>query len=161
MVNLATGIISLLYGASKPILPQLSGNAAYVRYPVGVTVDKSGLIYIADSGNNRIITVKNNTNTLVATVIVGSSTVAGSSGNVGPSSMAMLNFPRGVSFDYSGNMYFCDQNNHNVMALQGEEYLHHILTITKTLCRSSSYILLFLSSPSFISSPYHIVIEHC
>ncbi len=64
--------------------------------PNGVTVDGAGNIFIADSGNNRVLEVQNTTG---AQVTIGSG----------------LNNPTGVAVDGLGDVYIADTNNQRVV----------------------------------------------
>jgi uncharacterized protein (TIGR03437 family) len=71
-------------------------------------VDKSGNLYIADHGNQRIRLVTASTG--IISTIAGSSTM-GLSGDGGPATQATFSLPSGIAVDSSGNVYIADQNN--------------------------------------------------
>ena len=79
--------------------------------PLGVTVDASGNIYIADSGNNRIRKVTASTG--IITTVAGNGT-GGYSGDSGVATRAELNSPSGVAVDASGNIYIVDSGNNRI-----------------------------------------------
>lgn len=86
------------------------GIRGSVATPYALAVDASGNLYIADQANHRIKKVDH-----AGTV----STVAGTgargfSGDAGPATSALLNFPSGVAADASGNIYVADSHNHRV-----------------------------------------------
>jgi hypothetical protein len=75
----------------------------------GIYVTSSGVIYIADTSNNEIRMV--NPTTGIITTIAGTGT-AGSTGNGGLATAALLNGPRGVYVDStSGLIYIGDSGN--------------------------------------------------
>jgi hypothetical protein len=79
---------------------------AAINKPVGVAVDKAGNIYISEAGSNVIRKV---TPAGVTSTIAGSSTVkAGSSGDGGPATAALLSSPYGVEIDRDGNLLIGD-----------------------------------------------------
>jgi trimeric autotransporter adhesin len=87
-----------------------TATAAELFEPMGVAVDVSGNLYIADNGNDRIRKV-----TLSGTI----STVAGNgtygcSGDVGAATAAALAGPQEVAVDASGNLYIADVNNNRI-----------------------------------------------
>jgi DNA-binding beta-propeller fold protein YncE len=99
-----TGIVTLVAGDGTRGFSGDSGPAtdAVLNEPLGVAVDKSGNIYIADAGNNRVRMVSNG----AITTIIGN-------GNPGE-----LNYPTGVAVDSStGNVYVADNGNGRVIEL--------------------------------------------
>ena len=83
--------------------------SAQLRQPQGIAVDSAGILYMADTYNNRIRKVSNGAITTVA----GSGT-QGFSGDNGPATNAQLNLPFGVVVDSAGDLYIADLNNHRI-----------------------------------------------
>jgi sugar lactone lactonase YvrE len=81
-------------------------TSAELNGPIGVAVDSTGNLYIADRANNRIRRVSNGT---IATA-AGNGT-AGYSGDNGPAASAELKSPDGVAVDSGGNLYIADSGN--------------------------------------------------
>ena len=90
-----------------------SATEAVLDWPVGVAVDGSGNLYIADTYNNRIRRV-DTSGTL--TTIAGTG-VRGYSGDGGRAIEAQLNDPTGVAVDEAGNVYVADSRNHRIRVL--------------------------------------------
>lgn len=88
-------------------------TSAKLWYPNGIFVDSSGNFYIADTDNHRIRKV--DTSGIITTV--AGTGFAGDSGDGGLAITAMLNYPRGVFGDTSGNLYIADTENHKVRKL--------------------------------------------
>ncbi len=86
---------------------------AQLSFPHGVAVGRSGNLYIADTGNNRIRKVDADR---TITTVAGTGT-AGFSGDGGPATEAHLRNPYGVTLDGSGNLYIADTNNHRIRLL--------------------------------------------
>jgi Secretion system C-terminal sorting domain/Bacterial Ig domain len=78
---------------------------------VGVAVDASNNIYIGDATNNKIRRVDGVTG--IITTLAGTGT-AGSTGDGGPASAALLSGPRGVAVDAAGNVFFADAGNNKI-----------------------------------------------
>jgi len=84
-------------------------TAGSLNKPMGVAVDSSGNLYIADTGNHRIRIVSGG----VIATFAGTGT-AGFGGDNGLAINALLHGPRGIALDHVGNVYFTDTNNHVV-----------------------------------------------
>lgn len=122
-VTLDTGVITTIagsgsFGHSNGDFAGDGGIAtnAKLNYPTGVTVDKTGNVYIADSYNHRIRKVINPTG--VITTVAGSGITGPGNGSFGGdgglATAARLNFPTGVDVDGVGNIYIADNGNHRI-----------------------------------------------
>lgn len=109
------GIISTVAGSGLAGRPGFSGDGgmaagAQLSWPKDVSLDRSGNIYIADTGNNRIRMVSP---TGIITTIAGTGET-GYSGDGGSALNARLSLPSGLTVDSAGNLYFSDTNNFRV-----------------------------------------------
>ncbi len=90
-------------------------TAALLARPVGVAVDGTGNLYIADTGNHRIRRV---TPAGLISTIAGSGpswpSPGGFGGDGGPATAARLDRPEGVAVDAAGNIYIADSGNHRI-----------------------------------------------
>jgi trimeric autotransporter adhesin len=82
-----------------------------VSYIAGLAVDTSGNIYFADASNHRIYMVAKGTN--IVTTVAGNGT-PDYSGDGGHVTSAVLNGPKGLAIDTSGNIYVSDAGNYRV-----------------------------------------------
>ncbi|MFC5470135.1 cadherin-like beta sandwich domain-containing protein [Cohnella suwonensis] len=98
------------YGYSGDGGPAVS---AQLNDPIGVAVDGSGNLYIADSANNRIRKV---TPDGTIRTVAGKDT-GGYSGDGGSAVSAQLSWPFGVAVDGSGNLYIADTRNLRIRKL--------------------------------------------
>ncbi len=107
-----SGTISTLAGNGTGSFSGDGGaaTAAELYNPIGVAVDGSSNVYIADDGNQRIRKV---TPSGSISTIAGNGT-AGYSGDGGAATAAELNYPVGVALDFSGNLYIADDANHTI-----------------------------------------------
>ena len=92
----------------------LATSAALYK-PMAVTVDASGNIYIADTGNNRIRLVAANTGIIYTIVGTG---LIGFSGDGGQATSAYLHNPYGVAVDNVGNLYVADNLNNRIREVE-------------------------------------------
>jgi len=86
-----------------------SATTAQLNQPVGLAIDGSGNLYIADAANHRIRLVSGGNITTVAGI--GSPEF---SGDGGAAVSAQLNAPTGVAVDSGGNQYIADSRNHRI-----------------------------------------------
>jgi len=113
-VSAATGKISTIAGNGAA---GYSGDgklatAAELNGPGELTVDSSGNLYIADSGNSVVREVSAATGKI--STIAGTPGAFGYSGDGGPATAAELWTPDGVAVDQSGNVYISDSQNYVV-----------------------------------------------
>lgn len=90
-----------------------AGNAALFD-PMGVALDTSGNVFIADTFNSviRVVTPKGIINTIAGNGLPGFL------GDGGPATQAALYFPRALTVDPAGNIYVGDSFNNVVRKLQ-------------------------------------------
>ena len=83
-------------------------TAARLSNPWGVATDKSGNVFIVDTGNQRIRRVDAASGQI--TTVAGNG-VYSFSGDGGPATSASLWDPQGISLDASGNLFIADYGN--------------------------------------------------
>ena len=82
------------------------GSAARFNQPTGITVDRTGNLYVADTGNH---TIRKISPAGESTTLAGTAGVAGSEDGQGPA--ASFWYPRGVAVDTTGNVYVAGTTN--------------------------------------------------
>jgi sugar lactone lactonase YvrE len=112
-ITATTGIINTIAGTG---IAGYSGDGAAATLakfnaPIGIALDKSGNIYVADNGNNciRKITVA----TGIISTIAGTGT-AGFSGDGSTATSAQLYAPYDLTIDTSNNIYIADVSNNRI-----------------------------------------------
>ena len=88
-----------------------------MNFPVGVTVDSGGRLWVADGNNNRVLRFDNAAtlgNGAPANGVLGQTTFFTSTA-ANPPTAGSMTFPIGVSVDSSGRLYVGDQQNNRVL----------------------------------------------
>jgi uncharacterized protein (TIGR03437 family) len=117
IVKYFAGVYTTVAGTGQPAFAgdDGPGTQAALNAPMGLAVDASGNVYIADTLNGRI---RKLTPSGTITTIAGTGALY-FSGDQGPATQAAMYFPRGVAVDPSGNIYITDTANSVVRQLQG------------------------------------------
>jgi hypothetical protein len=106
----SAGVVTTLAGsAGNPGSADGTGSAARFYYPVGVTLDTSGNLYVADYYN---CTIRKVTSAGVVTTLAGSAGNPGSADGTG--SAALFNGPAGVAVDSAHNVFVTDSGNNTI-----------------------------------------------
>ena len=92
-----------------------TGSEARFTFPLGVAVDSSGNVYVADFYNH---TIRKVTPSGVVTTLAGTAGVEGSADGTG--SEARFYYPNGVAVDSSGNVYVADYINQTIRKVTPE-----------------------------------------
>ncbi len=88
------------------------GSTALFNTPIGLALDGSGTIYVADSENHTIRKLLLVGTNWAVTTLAGSPGVYGT--NDGAGAEARFNLPTGVATDSAGNVYVSDANNNTI-----------------------------------------------
>ena len=84
----------------------------------GISVDASGKLWVADSGNNRVLRFSTLVTAAPADFVVGQADYVSNAANRNagsPPTVNTLNFPSGVSLDTAGNLWISDSSNSRVL----------------------------------------------
>ncbi len=109
----SAGVITTVAGNGQAGFSGDNGPAssAGLNAPVGIVVDKAGMLFIADRNNNRVRRVDLRSGTI--TTVAGSG-AQGFSGDNGPATVAGLQLPTAVAVDSAGNLFIADTDNNRV-----------------------------------------------
>jgi trimeric autotransporter adhesin len=107
-VDASTHIITTVAGNGTSGFSGDGGQAlsAQLNSPNGLDFDSKGNLYICDRGNNVVRKVAAGTN--IITTVAGTGGSSGSTGDGGPATSALLNFPWSLTLDSRDNLYIGD-----------------------------------------------------
>jgi uncharacterized protein (TIGR03437 family) len=106
----AAGKISSVAGGGKGLGDGGPATSAQLGNPVGLAIDATGNLYVAEVDNNRVRRISTSG---IITTVAGTG-VAGFSGDGGAGTSAQLNNPHGVGVDAAGNVYIADTLNYRI-----------------------------------------------
>ncbi len=115
-VDASTQTISTVAGTYNSGVGGYSGNgglatSAELDGPMGVTVDSSGDLFIADTQNNLIREVNATTEKISNVAGTYNSGTGGYGGDGGLATAALLDDPAGIALDSSGDLFIADEYN--------------------------------------------------
>ncbi len=115
------GIISTVAGNGTPGAAGDGGQAtaANLDNPMGVAVDGSGNVYIADYNNAKVRKVSTSG---IITTLTGNGS-PGYSADGTTAAAAAISKPTGIAVDGSGNVYIAEQNNHIIRKISTTGYI--------------------------------------
>lgn len=102
------GVVTSFVGSGRAEDRDGSGSSAGFNQPVGLALDSTGDLYVADSGNDKIRKV---TPSGIVSTLAGAGRPGYSDGNATES---LFNGPRGVAVSPLGAVYVADTQNHVV-----------------------------------------------
>ncbi|MBK6521909.1 MAG: T9SS type A sorting domain-containing protein [Sphingobacteriaceae bacterium] len=120
----SSGIITTIAGTGTAGYSGDGGlsTLAQIYNPFGVAADIAGNVYIADNVNHRIRKI--NTSGIITTIAGNGS--PGFSGDGGQATSAQLSYPKGVTVDSQGNVYFHDGGNNVIRKISSSGTINTI-----------------------------------
>jgi len=97
--------VSTLAGSGNAGFADGAGGAAMFNNPQGIAVGPTGIVYVADTANNRVRRIATDG---TVTTLAGDGTPGLQNG---PGNQARFNAPQGVATDNAGNVYVADTGN--------------------------------------------------
>ena len=141
------GIVTTLAGSGSVGSANGIGTNASFNRPIDVKADNSGNVFVTDRDNNRIRRV----NTVTGVVDTFSGVDAGFVDGI---QGARFNWPHGLSFDTSGNLFVADSYNHSIRQIN----LNTGLVTTLAGTSSAGFVNAIGSSARF-NLPYGLVAD--
>jgi sugar lactone lactonase YvrE len=121
-IDAVTGTITTVAGNGTRDYSGDGGPAvkASLAFPMGLTVDRDGNLYIADARNHRIRKVDAKSG--IITTIAGQG-IRGLGGDNGPALGALLSYPTSVTLDEDGNLYIADSENGGIRRVDKKTHI--------------------------------------
>ncbi|MDE3167776.1 MAG: hypothetical protein KGN36_18390 [Acidobacteriota bacterium] len=112
----SSGLLTRVAGTGRMGYSGDGGPAinAQISAGVGLALDRSGNLYLADTANHRVREVSGG----IITTVAGTG-AAGYSGDGGAATSAELSGPSSVAVDASGNLYIADAENSRIRRVSG------------------------------------------
>ncbi len=113
------GLITTIAGTGQggSLATGIPATTAQLITPDGICADASNNLFIADSGNNRVVRVDAVTGLL--TLVAGNG-AASSTGDGGPAALASINHPMGVALDGAGNLYISEIQGYRIRRVDAQ-----------------------------------------
>lgn len=111
--NFTTGTVDGGQTSGTPPVP--TPSATGLNSPVGAIVDSSGILWVADTGNNRVLAFPGAAylaSGASATLVLGQSSFTTSTAGT---SQVNMQGPTGVAMDSTGTLYVADRQNNRVL----------------------------------------------
>lgn len=160
------GTVGTAFSGTPDTIETLTGPLPSV--PSGVAADAYGNVYIADTGNNKVImaTATGATTLTVGTGTAGFAPTAGYSGlNTTLADLTIqLNAPAGVAVDANGNVYIADTGNHRIHMIVADTTTKLITAASKIITIAGSGIAGFsgdgsLAGVASLNSPTGVAVD--
>jgi RHS repeat-associated protein len=103
-----SGIVSTFAGAGYAGYADGTGTAAVFRHPSFIAIDATGTLFVSDQQNHRIRKISPSG---VVSSFVGSGSIGSANGT---GTAASFQYPMGMAFDASGNLFVADAYNHKI-----------------------------------------------
>ena len=104
-------------GQGGSLATGIPATTAQLVTPAGICADASNNLFIADSGNNRVVRIDAVTGLL--TLVAGNG-AASSNGDGGPAVAASLSHPMGVALDSGGNLFISESQGNRIRRVDGQ-----------------------------------------
>jgi sugar lactone lactonase YvrE len=105
----SNGTVTTIAGTGESGSADGAGSVAQFNRPLGIAVDSTGTLFVADTSNHTIRAISPSG---MVTTVAGTAGGAGSTDASG--ARARFNGPWGVAVDSSGNTYVADRNNFTI-----------------------------------------------
>ncbi len=104
-------------GQGGSLATGIPATTAQLVTPAGICADASNNLFIADSGNNRVVRIDAVTGLL--TLVTGTGTPS-STGDGGPAAAASVSHPMGVALDSAGNLFISEYQGNRIRRVDAQ-----------------------------------------
>lgn len=104
-----------------------TGETARFQLPIGIAVDKAGIVWVSDKNNHALRKITNDGTVLTVVgrlPVYGGPTAGNVSGAQANNHTASLSSPLAVTVDLQGNVYIADNGNHVVKKYTADGWLY-------------------------------------
>jgi hypothetical protein len=146
-----------VYGQAGSFTSNTQNNggvtASGLLVPKGLGLDSSGNLYVADTGNNRVLFYSSGSTTATRVYGQGGNFNQNLANNGGISANS-LNSPMCVKVDSNGNVYVCDVNNKRVLV-----YASGSTTATRVYGTGGSFTVVGTGASNSVTNPVDIAFD--
>jgi sugar lactone lactonase YvrE len=137
-------------------------SATSLNGPTGIYIDASGALWVADTGNNRVLRFDAATAVSVTGATTTADQVIGQANFTTATSgttLTTLNGPHAVSVDASGNLWVADSLNNRVLRFDSVTSLGNGATATRVLGQANGTTATAASTQAGMSNPSALAVD--
>jgi len=137
-------------------------SATSLNGPTGIAIDANGALWVADTGNNRVLRFDAATAVSVTGATTTADQVIGQANfttSTSGTTLTTLNGPRGVFVDASGNLWVADSLNNRVLRFDAVTSLGNGATATRVLGQANGTTSTAATTQAGMSNPSALALD--